>query len=210
MTRSLCIVSMIVSASLWTGCTRSSLNSQQSTYLLEIPANPEPLSAPSAGILKIRHCRAATPFDSPYFLYRTESGTYQQDHYKLFLTPANEQITEHLRTWMDQGSIFTSVLPASSAALSDYVIEPHLSSIYTDFSGPAGSAVIRLHIVLLKTDKDYLPNTIVIEKTYEQSLSLQTNTGSDIITGYNLCLERILSQIQSDIVLALKKQPNNE
>jgi uncharacterized lipoprotein YmbA len=202
------VLSMMVSVCLWTGCTRSSLNSQQSTFLLEIPTNPAPLSVPAAGILKIRHCRVATPFDNPYFLYRTESGTYRQDYYKLFLTPASEQITEHLRTWLDQSRIFTSVLPASSAARSQYVIEPHLSAIYTDFTGPTGSAVIRLHAVLLKTDKDYLPSSIVLEKTYEQASPLPGNTGSSIINGYNLCLEQILTQLQSDIVTAIKKSVN--
>jgi ABC-type uncharacterized transport system auxiliary subunit len=209
--RRILFFSLIVSVGLSTGCGRPSLNSQQNLFLMEISPNPQRLSAPVEGVLKIRYCRAAAPFDNPYFLYRTQSGQYQQDYYKLFLTPPNEQIDEHLRTWLDQSGIFRGVLPASSAAKSDYVLEPHLSALYCDLSEPTQpQTVLKFHAVLLKTDKDYQASRIVLEKTYQYISPMQNNTSQDVITNYNICLEKFLVQLQSDIILTLKKGINNE
>ena len=135
MTQRIAFFVLITSSLFWAGCaSRSSLNSQQKVFLLESSNNSQSLSEPLDGVLKIRHCRAVPPFDSQYFLYRTDKGLYQQDYYKLFLTPPNEQIGELLRAWLEQSKIFTSVLPASSSAESDYIMEPHLSALYSDFS----------------------------------------------------------------------------
>jgi ABC-type uncharacterized transport system auxiliary subunit len=211
MMRQICFFSLIVCIGLWTGCTRTSLNSQQKSFLMEASPNPQRLNAPVDGVLKIRHCRAVAPFDNPYFLYRTESGQYQQDYYKLFLTPPNEQINEHLRAWLEQSGIFRGVLPASSAAKADYVLEPQLSALYTDLFDPTKPVTVaKIHVVLLKIDKNYQPSLIIMEKTYEHLSPMQNNTGQDIINNYNLCLETILAQLQSDIISALKKQQNNE
>jgi ABC-type uncharacterized transport system auxiliary subunit len=210
MIRWICLFSMIVSACLWTGCTRLSLNSQQKSFLLEISTNPQRLPAHADGSLKIRHCRAISPFDNPYFLYRTQSGQYQQDFYKLFLTPPNEQIDEFLRAWLEQSNLFSGVLPASSAAHPDYVLEPQLSAIYTDLSDPTRpKTVMRLHVVLLKIDKDYQASIVVMEKSYEHISPMQSITGQDVIVNYNLSLEAILTQLQSDIA-SVMKQPGVE
>jgi ABC-type uncharacterized transport system auxiliary subunit len=198
MIRRICFFSLIVTVGLWTGCARPSLNSQQKSFLMEMSPNPQRLPDPVNGVLKIRHCRAAAPFDNPYFLYRTESGQYQQDYYRLFLTPPNEQINESLRAWLEQSGIFRGVLPASSAARPDYVLEPQLSALYTDLSEPTQpKTVMRLHVVLLKMDKNY-------------QAPMQNSTSQDIIDNYNLCLETILTQLQSDMISALTKRENNE
>jgi ABC-type uncharacterized transport system auxiliary subunit len=211
MIRRICFFSLIVWVGLLTGCDRTSLNSQQKSFLLEMSPNPQRLPTPVDGVLKIRYCRAVAPFDNTYFLYRTQSGQYQQDYYRLFLTPPNEQINEYLRAWLEQSGIFRGVLPASSAARADYVLEPQLSALYTDLSDPTQpKTVAKIHVVLLKMDKDYQPSLIITEKTYEHLSPMQNNSSQDIINNYNLCLETILTQLQSDIVSALKKQQNNE
>jgi ABC-type uncharacterized transport system auxiliary subunit len=211
MMRRICLFNLIVSVGLWSGCTRTSLNSQQRSFLLEISPNPQRLSAPIDGVLKIRHCRAVAPFENPYFIYRTQSGQYQQDYYKLFLTPPNEQINEYLRTWLEQSGIFRGVLPASSAAKADYILEPQLSALYTDLSDLAQpKAIAKIHIVLLKVDKDYQPSFIIMEKTYEHLSPMQNNTSQDIINNYNLCFQTILTQLQSDMISALTKRQNNK
>jgi ABC-type uncharacterized transport system auxiliary subunit len=209
--RPIYFITLIVSAGFWAGCTRPSLNSQQKSFLLETPANPQRLTAPVDGVLKIRHCRAIAPFDNPYFLYRTESGRYQQDYYKLFLTPPNEQINEHLRAWLEQSGIFRGVLPASSSAKADYLLEPQLSALYTDLLDPTKpETVAKIHVVLLKIDKDYQPSLIIMEKTYEHRSLMQNNTSQDIINNYNLCFQTILTQLQSDMIAVLTKRQNNE
>jgi ABC-type uncharacterized transport system auxiliary subunit len=178
---------------------------------MEMSPNPQRLPDPVNGVLKIRHCRAAAPFDKTHFLYRTESGQYQQDYYRLFLTPPNEQINESLRAWLEQSGIFRGVLPASSAARPDYVLEPQLSALYTDLSEPTQpKTVMRLHVVLLKMDKNYQASIIIMEKSYGHQSPMQNNTSQDIIDNYNLCLETILTQLQSDMISALTKRENNE
>jgi len=207
MTRFICFFTLILSAGLWpAGCaSRTSLNSQQQSFLLETTPGTQRQPLPIAGILKIRHCRAATPFDGQYFLYRTQAGQYQQDFYKLFLTPPNEQITELLRAWLEQSGAFRGVLPASSTASPDYVLEPLLSAIYSDFSEPTQpQTVLKMHVVFLKADKNEQSSRVVMEKTYENIEPMQNNTGQDVIKNYNLSLEKVLAQLQSDLVSALQ------
>jgi ABC-type uncharacterized transport system auxiliary subunit len=212
MIRHICFFSLIVSAGLWTGCgSRTSLNSQQESFLLEASVNPQRVPAPVDGILKIRYCRAAAPFDGQYFLYRTQTGQYQQDYYKLFLTPPNEQMGELLGAWLEQSGAFRGVLPASSSAESDYVLEPTLGAIYSDFSEPTQpKTVFKMRIVLLKMNKTRQVSEVVMENMYDKIEPLQNNTSREIIKNYSLSLEQFLTQLQSDIVSILPKRTANE
>lgn len=212
MTHRIFLFVMTASAVFWTGCTsRESLNSQQQVFLMEIPANPVRLSEPVGGILKIRYCRAAAPFDSRFFLYRTDNGLYQQDYYKLFLTPPNEQVGELLRIWLEQSRIFYGVLPSSSSAESNYLLEPHLTALYSDFSDPQSpKTVMKFHAILLQISDSTKVHNVVLEKTYQDTQPLEDNTALKIIKSYGLCLENILAQLQSDLVEVLKNQQTKE
>jgi hypothetical protein len=202
----ICSVTIISTGLCLSGCaSRDSLNRQRQSFLLEIPANTERQVTPVPGVLKVRHCRAVAPFDSQYFLYRTEAGQYQQDYYRQFLTPPNEQITEYLRSWIEESGLFKAVLPASSAASPDYILEPHLLTLYSDFSDPTQpKTVLKMHVIVLKMEKSGQDRGIVIEKTYENIEPMQNKTSLNIIKNYNLGLEKIFVQLQSDIVSILQ------
>jgi uncharacterized lipoprotein YmbA len=200
------LTTLIWAAFCLSGCaSRDSLNRQQQTFLLEISANAQPQTTAANGTLKIRYCRAAAPFDSQYFLYRTQAGQYQQDYYKQFLTSPNEQITEQLRVWLEQGGAFRNVLAASTATATGYILEPHLLAMYADFSDPATpKTVLKMHFTLLKMNNAGQSSTIVMDTTYDSKESFEKRTGGDIVKNYNSSLETIFARLQSDIVRSLK------
>jgi uncharacterized lipoprotein YmbA len=201
------ILSAILTGLVFTcGCaSRENFSQQQESYLLEATARIPAAVQTLPGVLKIRHCRAVAPFDGQYFLYRTKTGQYQQDYYKLFLTPPNEQIVEQLREGLSASGLFTNVLPASSAMPPDYTLEPHLLAIYCDFSDADNpKTVLKMHFVLLKTDKSCHCSTIVFENTYESIKSMPGRTGQDIILSFNDNLGDLLSTLMSDIARKVK------
>jgi uncharacterized lipoprotein YmbA len=200
------LTTVIWAAFCLSGCaSRDSLNRQQQSFLLEIPANAQHQAAAGGDTLKIRYCRAAAPFDSQYFLYRTQAGQYQQDYYKQFLTPPNEQITEQLRIWLEQGGAFRNVLAASTATATGYILEPHLLAMYADFSDPAApKTVVKMHFTLLKMNNAGRSSTVIMDTTYDSKESFEKRTGGDIVKNYNSSLETIFARLQSDIVRSLK------
>jgi hypothetical protein len=204
------LTTIIWTAFCLSGCaSRDSLNRQQQTFLLEIPANAQHQAAAAGDTLKIRYCRATAPFDSQYFLYRTQAGQYQQDYYKQFLTPPNEQITEQLRIWLEQGGVFRNVLAASTATTAGYILEPHLLAMYANFSDPAKpETVLKMHFILLKINSAGQSSTIVMDTTYDSKESFEKRTGGDIVKNYNSSLETIFARLQSDIAASLSKKEN--
>jgi len=188
------------------GCaSRENFSQQQESYLLEAAARIPAAVQTLPGVLKIRHCRAVAPFDGQYFLYRTRTGQFQQDYYKLFLTPPNEQIVEHLRQGLSASGLLTNVLPAASAMPPDYTLEPHLLAIYCDFSDANNpKTVLKMHFVLLKNDPSCHCSTIVFENTYESIKSMHGQTGQDIILSFNDNLSDLLSTLMSDIARKAK------
>jgi ABC-type uncharacterized transport system auxiliary subunit len=172
------------------------------SYLLDAssPVRQEATAPVFDGVLKIRYCRAMPPFDGQYFLYKAASGQYEQDFYRQFLTPPNEQVSELLRTWMENSGLFTNVIPASSAVDPDYTLEPQLLAIYTDFSDVMNpKTVMKINVILLHLNKNRQDSAIVLEKTYQRSETFQEKTGKSIIAGYNAGLENIFAQLVSDI-----------
>jgi ABC-type uncharacterized transport system auxiliary subunit len=172
------------------------------SWLLEAssPIRQEATTPVFSGVLKIRYCRATPPFDGQHFLYKAADGRYEQDFYRQFLTPPNEQVAELLRTQMENSGLFGNVIPASSAVDPDYTLEPQLLAIYTDFSDAMNpKTVIKINVVLLHLNKNRQDSAIVLEKTYQRSETFQEKTGKSIISGYNAGLETIFSQLVEDI-----------
>lgn len=184
------------------GCRSHNTSILMESYLLETSSPVRQQTPPPvfAGVLKIRYCRATPPFDGQLFLYKAASSQYEQDFYRQFLTPPNEQIAELIRTRMENSGLFDNVVPASSAVGTDYTLEPQLLAIYTDFSDAMNTkTVIQMHVVLLHLNKERQGGTIVLEKTYLRSETFQEKTGKSIISGYNAGLENIFSQLVEDI-----------
>ncbi len=185
------------------GCRTHNMSMLMQNYMLEDSAlaADQKIAAPAfPGVLKIRSCRAAAPFDSQHFLYKSAFGRYEQDFYKDFLTPPNEQMTELLGARMENTGLFSNVLPASSGVNPDYILEPQLLAIYADFSDEMNpQTVIKLHFVLIQLDKVRQNSTIVLEKTYQRSETFQEKTGNAIISGYNAGLQAIFTQLAEDI-----------
>lgn len=199
--RLICQTVLTAMVILLSGCGSQNAADRTESYLLETlsPAVADTMPV-FDGVLKIRHCRAAAPFDGQYFLYRTSDGRYEQDFYRQFLTQPNEQIAESLRSWIESSNLFGSVMPASSAIEADYMLEPQLLAIYTDFSDAAQpKTVVKIHTVLLRVDRDDHSTEVVFEKTYLRSETFQDKTGKSIITGYNAGLESIFTQLVQDI-----------
>lgn len=184
------------------GCASHNTSHLKESYLLETsrPGSPEAVSPIFAGVLKIRHCRAVQPFDSRQFLYKDAVDQYEQDFYREFLTPPNEQITELLRAYLEGSGLFANVIPASSAIEAEYMLEPQLLAIYTDFADPVNpKTIIKMHLVLIRMDKVRQSSSIILEKTYLRSETFQEKSGKSIINGYNTGLQAIFAQLAEDL-----------
>jgi|GEM_PF-1702510 len=184
------------------GCRPHNTAILMESYLLEAsaPIQQQATTPVFAGVLKIRYCRATPPFDGQLFLYKSADSRYEQDFYRQFLTPPNEQVAELLRIRMESSGLFDNVIPASSAVEPDYTLEPQLLAVYTDFSDAmAPKTVMKVHVVLLHLNKNRQNGTILLEKTYLRSETFTEKTGKSIIAGYNSGLENIFSQLIEDI-----------
>ena len=78
-------------------------------FLLDVVRSGEKSSVTIDAALKIRSCRVSEPFNGRSLIYRTGSVQYEQDHYNLFLTNPDEQLTGILRVWFQDSGLFRSV-----------------------------------------------------------------------------------------------------
>ena len=168
-------------------------------FLLDVVRTAEKSPVTIDAALKIRSCLVSEPFDGRSLIYRTGSVQYEQDHYNLFLTSPDEQLTGILRVWFQDSGLFRSV--ETQTLPSEYTLESQVDNLYADFQNKAVPiAVMQMHAMLSNYDKSCSCTRVVLDKTFIAKSPMLTNpTAADVVEAFGICINRILKDLETEI-----------
>ena len=168
-------------------------------FLLDVVRRAEQSPETIDATLKIRPCRVSEPFGGRSLIYRTGSVQYEQDHYNLFLTSPDEQLTGIFRVWFQDSGLFRSVETQILSA--EYTLESHVDKLYADFQNNAVPiAVMQMHAMLSKYDKSCSCTKVVLDKTFIAKSPMLTNpTAADVVEAFGICINQILKDLETEI-----------
>ena len=102
--------------------------------------------------------------------------------------------------------LLIDVVDATSRANINYTLEGQLLAWYGDYANPKEpAAVIELQFVLVRETR--ATNPIVFNKLYSVRQPLPSDTTDDLIAGLDACLQRILTDFETDLVKTLAANP---
>jgi cholesterol transport system auxiliary component len=173
-------------------------------YNLDVHRDGETGEQSLAKILKVRRFHIASGFEGSGLVYRTGKVSYESDFYNRFLSPPESIITETVQQWLSESRVFTNITDDRSVVESDYVLEGKVLSLYGDYINPdEPKAVFEIRFSLIDTKT--VKHSMVFQKVYRVSSATVSRSPSDLISGYNNCMEEILTEFEKDLREFLKQ-----
>jgi len=182
---------------LLTGCLAKPHLEKQS-FIFALPPQSAPGGASGNRVLRVRTLQVAPPYEGRALVYRTGEFSYDRDPYAEFLVaPADGLIAVVCNRWRQDGA-FSAVSEGSSALKPDTLVEIHVEQLYGDFR-PAekAAAVLTMRFVFFDAPNG-LPEKVMLEREYSQSIPLQERTPTALLEGWNQALAQILDSAALD------------
>lgn len=168
-------------------------------YVLDVNRTGE-RSAAGSGVLKVRRFRISNPFEGTSFVYRTGGVSYESDFYNGFLSPPAAMVTEEVRQWLGVSGVFGTVVDAGSHADARYALEGNIVVLYGDYSdAEKPEAVMEIQVFLF--DEAGPASPVVFSSSYRAVSPIESNSPAALAAGLNDCLEKILKEIELDLVI---------
>jgi len=178
------------------GCSFTREPPVKSTYLLE-PAMPPAVAKRQPVSVRVAGVNVAAPFRGRSFVYRTGDLRYDTDYYVEFLVAPSSMFSEQTARALEAAHVFTRVVPPSSGADADYMLEGFVSSMYAEANAGAPSAAeLVVTYYLTSASGGSVPGW---SKEYRRHVDLATRTPAAYAAALNQALGDILAELTRDL-----------
>jgi ABC-type uncharacterized transport system auxiliary subunit len=168
---------------------------EKQRYILQAQRKTDQNEASGKLVVKVRNFHISSKFSSKSLTYRTSEFNYNTDFYNEFLTSPASNITEETIKWLGQSGVFANVAETQSNAQSDLLLEGTVTDLYGDYRNKSRPrAVMNIWFAMLDNDRN-----IEFRKSYEAIIKLDSKTPEELIKGLSSCLEKILTNLESDL-----------
>jgi len=167
-------------------------------YVLSVKRGEGPLLSPSDEVLRIRRFRVSPRFEGKGFVYRKANLNYASDFYnEFFISPAS-MIAEEVDKWLKGTGLFKYVTSSSSPVEPTVELEGVISALYGDYRDTGvPKAVLEIQFFLVRNVSSRA--VIVFQKTYHEETLIKGNSPDTLVAGWNLALEHILTQFETNL-----------
>jgi ABC-type uncharacterized transport system auxiliary subunit len=188
---------------LCTGCI-SVKNFTPQQYQLEVPS-PKPVAHKAEDkVLEINNAVIAPQFTSLGFVYRTAELKYTIDYYNIFFTPPAQQINKIMVNYVRAKNIFSYVTSDVGQLNIDYVLYPEITALYADYrDSKRPLAVVAIDCTVFPSSKTNKP---LLHKLYAAKVPIIVKDSESLVKAWNQGLQRILSDISTDLMNLSHKQ----
>lgn len=191
---------------LLTGCFNFNKSFPEKHFFVLSASRSEGLSlSKSDAVLKIRRFRVSPRFEGKGFVYRKGNLNYVSDFYnEFFISPAS-MIAEEVDKWLKGSGLFQYVMSSSSPVEPTVELEGVINALYGDYRDiNIPKAVLEMQFLLIRNVSSR--PVIVFQKTYHEETLIKGNSSDALAAGWNLALEHILTQFETNLKdLNLKK-----
>ena len=182
-----------------TGCFNFNKSYPEKHFFVLSAKRSEKLSvSKSDAILRIRRFRISPGFEGKGFVYRKGNLNYTSDFYNEFFISPAPMIAEEVRKWLTGSGLFQHVISSGSPVEPTVELEGVISALYGDFRNTeAPKAVLEIEFFLVG-DVSSQP-VIVFQKTYREETLIKGNFPDSLVVGWNLDMEHILTQLETNL-----------
>ena len=149
-------------------------------------------------VLRISRFRVSPGFEGKSFVYRKGNSNYTSDFYNEFFISPGPMITEEVRKWLTGSGLFQHVISSSSPVEPTMELEGVISALYGDYRNTkAPGAVLEIQFFLVRNGPSQ--PVIVFQKTYHEETIIKGNSPGSLVEGWNLAMEHILTQLETNL-----------
>jgi hypothetical protein len=182
-----------------TGCFNLNKSFPEKRFFVLSVKRSEGLSlSPSDAVLRIRRFRISPRFEGKGFVYRKGNLDYASDFYnEFFISPAS-MIAEEVDKWLKGSGLFKYVTSSPSPVEPTVELEGVISALYGDYrDSEVPKAVLEIQFFLVRNSSSR--PVIVFQKTYHEESLIKGNSPDTLVEGWNLAIERMLTQFETDL-----------
>ena len=182
-----------------TGCFNFNKNYPEKHFFVLSAKRSEKLSvSKSDAILRIRRFRISPGFEGKGFVYRKGNLNYTSDFYNEFFISPAPMIAEEVRKWLTGSGLFQHVISSGSPVEPTVELEGVISALYGDFRNTeVPKAVLEIQFFLVRNVSSRA--VIVFQKTYREETLIKGNFPDSLVVGWNLDMEHILTQLETNL-----------
>ncbi len=148
--------------------------------------------------LRVREFSVAPPYHERAFVYRKDDSEFETDYYREFIAPPATLLTSQTIAWLSGAQLFGKVLPGTSAADNEFLLEGVVTALYGDYRNPsAPAAVLELQVFVLA--ERATRTTVVFDRTYRHQASISGAEPSDLVNGWKKALRAVLTELEGDL-----------
>jgi len=149
-------------------------------------------------MLRVREFKVAPPYHELSFVYRKGDSEFETDYYREFIAAPAKLLTSQTIAWLSAAHLFAKVLPGTSAADNEYVLEGMVTALYGDYRNPsAPEAVLELQVFVLA--EQTTQTQVVFDRTYRQRAPVRGAEPSDLVNGWKEALRAVLTSLEGDL-----------
>ncbi|MCF6246158.1 MAG: hypothetical protein L3J69_02230 [Desulfobacula sp.] len=144
----------------------------------------------------VREFLIASAFDSHSFILRVKNDEYINDYYNEFISYPARLITEKFFDQLTATPHFSSAQTKAKQGIA-YRLSGKITKLYGDFQTPASpKAIIELQLILEKKSKKNF--AVVISKTYAIDIPIESQSPTNLVSGWSKGLSAIITQFLID------------
>ena len=148
--------------------------------------------------LRVREFKVAPPYHEQAFVYRKGDSEFETDYYSEFIASPATLLTSQTIAWLSGAHLFGKVLPGTSAADNEYLLEGMVTALYGDYRNPsAPEAVMELQVFVLA--EQATQTKVVFDRTYHHQASIRGAEPSDLVNGWKEALRAVLTELEGDL-----------
>ena len=184
---------------LLTGCFNVSKSYPEKHYFVLSASRGKKVSPPTSNaVLKIQRFRVSPQFDGQGFVYKNGNLSYKSDFYNEFFIPPGLMMAEEVEKWLASSGLFKYVMGFSSPVEPTFELEGVVSALYGDYSDiETPKAVMEIQFFLVRHVSSR--PVIVFGKTYHEEALIKESSPDDLVAGWNLALEHILTRFETNL-----------
>ncbi|WP_027721410.1 ABC-type transport auxiliary lipoprotein family protein [Maridesulfovibrio zosterae] len=160
-------------------------------------------SVKSKNNLVVRRVKVSPRYEERDLVYKVAENTFESDYYNSFFIPPASLLTQELRLWMGDSTMFANVLAPSSMGTGDLLLEGVVNSIYGDYTGSKPVAVVNMQFFLLDNSNPDLP--IIYSRNFEKNIPMKGSSPDALIQAMNKGVKEIFTELESDLATVVQK-----
>lgn len=182
------------------GCQQESI--KQGSFAFEVDRQGQTAKTNIAQSVKIERIGAAKPFGYKSMVYRISDSQFETDYYNRFFVAPDEMIEQKVYRWLSDSGVFADVARWDDTISTAYVLKGNINLLYGDFAEKnRQAAVMEIEFMLTESDTD----EVKLKKVYKSTVPFEQRKPDSLVHAYNTCLEEILSELEKDLILKIKK-----